>query len=159
MGGRKSRRPVAVGVTVAVGVAVGVVVAVAVGLAVAVAVAVGGGRMKVVAIAVGVTVRAPASFRIRGTMGTRVAGVAVVGGSLEAAGINVSAVGASASGWLSTSAARRALRKKTSPPTAPATQTSANKLMAMIAHPLPPLFLLNPGPGRVLVGGSGRQGG
>src|SRR5438445_11638266 len=107
MGGRKSRRPVAVGVTVAVGVAVAVGAGVAVAVVVAVAVAVGGGRMKVVAVAVGVAVRAPASFRIRGTMGTRVVGVAVVVGSLEGAGVDVCAVGASASGSLSTSAARR----------------------------------------------------
>jgi hypothetical protein len=101
----------------------------------------------------------PASLRTRGTMAGRTVGAAVGGGSLEGAAVAVCAVGASASGSASTTAARRLLRKKTSPATAPATHTSANKLMAMIAQPLPPLFLLKPGPGRVLVGGRGRHGG
>jgi hypothetical protein len=53
--------------------------------------------------------------------------------------------------WSSIAAERRPRRKMTRPTAPPITKSTA-KMPIATAHPLPPLFLLNPGPRRVVEG-------
>jgi hypothetical protein len=148
--GRAIGIAVAVGLAVAVAVAVGLAVAVAVGLAVAV----------VAAVAVGVVSALASRTTCGATIGVRTLGlVTVTAGELAVGAAPASTINAPAAGSSSRVAACRLFRKKTSPIAPAATQPSATAPMATSAHPPPLLFLLNPGPGRVLPEGDDRHGG